>query len=124
VGIEIDYENSSSPNITGLQAFINAYRSQLPYDATGANPAARLTIDLAAGDRYLIGVVPDGDRQLAHHVGTGFGLCQCDGAEQASRYLGGRIELAGAYRWQAAVQSSDWAASSGQVYRQSVHRDG
>ena len=56
VGIEIDYENSSSPNITGLQAFINAYRSQLPYDATGANPAARLTIDLAAGDRYLIGL--------------------------------------------------------------------
>jgi len=42
VGIEIDYENSSSPNIAGLQAFINAYRSQLPYDATGANPAARL----------------------------------------------------------------------------------
>src|SRR5579863_8909121 len=56
VGIEIDYENSSSPNLTGLQAFINAYRSQLPYDATGANPAARLTIDLGAGDRYLIGL--------------------------------------------------------------------
>jgi hypothetical protein len=54
VGIEIDYENSSSPNLAGLQAFINAYRSQLPYDATGANQAARLTIDLAAGDRYLI----------------------------------------------------------------------
>jgi len=54
VGIEIDYENSSSPNLTGLQAFIDAYRSQAPYDATGANPAARLTIDVAAGDRYLI----------------------------------------------------------------------
>jgi len=27
VGIEIDYENSSSPNLTGLQAFVNAYRS-------------------------------------------------------------------------------------------------
>lgn len=54
VGIEIDYENSSSPNLTGLQAFINAYRSQEPYDATGSNPAARLTIDLAAGDRWLI----------------------------------------------------------------------
>ena len=37
-----------------MQAFINAYRSQLPYDATGANPAARLTIDVAAGDRFLI----------------------------------------------------------------------
>src|SRR3984893_8283815 len=54
VGIEIDYENSSSPNLTGLQAFINAYRSVHPYDATGANPAARLTIDLAAGDQYLV----------------------------------------------------------------------
>ncbi|HEX8896389.1 MAG TPA: hypothetical protein VF783_23925 [Terriglobales bacterium] len=54
VGIEIDYENSSSPNLTGLQQFITAYRSQIPYDASGTNPAARLTIDLAAGDRYLI----------------------------------------------------------------------
>ncbi|HXD12084.1 MAG TPA: hypothetical protein VN653_18595 [Anaerolineales bacterium] len=54
VGIEIDYENSSSPNIPGVQAFINAYRSQLAYDATGNNHAARLTIDLGAGDRWLI----------------------------------------------------------------------
>jgi hypothetical protein len=54
VGIEIDYEENTSPNLTGLQAFINAYRSQLPYDATGANPAARLTIDVGAGDRFLI----------------------------------------------------------------------
>jgi hypothetical protein len=53
VGIEIDYENSSSPNLTGLQAFVNAYRSQIPYDATGGNPAARLTIDLGAGDQWL-----------------------------------------------------------------------
>ena len=34
VGIEIDYENSSDPNIPAVQAFIDAYRSQLPYDAT------------------------------------------------------------------------------------------
>lgn len=54
VGVEIDYENSSSPNLTGLQAFVDAYRGQLPYDATGGNPAARLTLDVAAGDRYLI----------------------------------------------------------------------
>jgi hypothetical protein len=54
VGIEIDYENNTSPNLSGLQAFINAYRSILPYDATGNNPAARLTIDLAAGDQYLV----------------------------------------------------------------------
>jgi len=54
VGIEIDYEENATPNLAGLQAFIDAYRSQLPYDATGANPAARLTIDVGAGDRFLI----------------------------------------------------------------------
>jgi hypothetical protein len=54
VGVEIDYEENTTPNLTGLQAFINAYRSVHPYDATGANHAARLTIDLAAGDRWLI----------------------------------------------------------------------
>lgn len=54
VGIEIDYEENTSPNLTGLQAFINAYRSVLPYDASGNNQAARLTIDLASGDRWLI----------------------------------------------------------------------
>ncbi len=56
VGIEIDYENSSSPNLTGLQAFVDAYRAAHPYDATGTDPTARLTIDLAAGDRWLIGL--------------------------------------------------------------------
>jgi hypothetical protein len=56
VGIEIDYEESSSPNLAGLQSFINAYRSVLPYDVSGNNHAARLTIDLAAGDRWLIGL--------------------------------------------------------------------
>src|SRR5918912_2238040 len=54
VGMEIDYEENTNPNLTGLQAFISAYRSVLPYDASGANHAARLTIDLAAGDRWLI----------------------------------------------------------------------
>jgi hypothetical protein len=54
VGIEIDYEENSNANLTGLQAFIDAYRGRLPYDASGANPAARLTIDVAAGDRWLI----------------------------------------------------------------------
>jgi hypothetical protein len=54
VGIEIDYEENSNPNLAGLQRFIDAYRSVHPYDATGADPTARLTIDLAAGDRWLI----------------------------------------------------------------------
>lgn len=56
VGFEIDYEENSSPNLAGLQAFIDAYRSVIPYDATGQNPSARLTIDLAAGDRWLVGI--------------------------------------------------------------------
>jgi hypothetical protein len=57
VGIEIDWENATkSPNLAGLQAFIDAYRSVLPYDATGNNPAARLTIDVAEGDQWLVDI--------------------------------------------------------------------
>jgi hypothetical protein len=56
VGIEIDYEENSNPNLAGLQEFITAYRSVHPYDANGVNHAARLTIDLAAGDRWLIAI--------------------------------------------------------------------
>jgi hypothetical protein len=54
VGIEIDYEQNTGPDLTGLQSFIDAYRAAHPYDASGADPAARLTIDVAAGDRWLI----------------------------------------------------------------------
>ena len=54
VGMEIDYENDRSPNLSGLQEFITAYRSILSYDATATNPAARLTIDLALDDGYLM----------------------------------------------------------------------
>jgi hypothetical protein len=53
IGIEIDYERNNNPNLASLQAFIDAYRSVHPYDPTGTNHAARLTIDLAAGGRYL-----------------------------------------------------------------------
>ena len=63
MGIEIDYENSSNPNLPALQSFITAYRNYVhtdgkgtQFDASGANHPARLTIDLAAGDRYLIGL--------------------------------------------------------------------
>jgi hypothetical protein len=56
VGVEIDYEEANSPDLVGLEAFIDAYRSVHPYDATGSDPSARLTIDLAAGDRWLIGI--------------------------------------------------------------------
>jgi hypothetical protein len=54
VGFEIDYEENQNPNLPALQTFIDTYRAILPYDATGTNHAARLTIDLAAGDRWLI----------------------------------------------------------------------
>jgi hypothetical protein len=53
VGMEIDYEKSSNPNLSGLQQFVSAYRSVVPYDATGSNFAARLTLDIGDGDTYL-----------------------------------------------------------------------
>lgn len=56
VGIEIDYEENRSPNLAGLEAFIRAFRAELQYDPSGVNHAARLTIDLAAGDRWLIDI--------------------------------------------------------------------
>jgi len=56
VGIEIDYEENTDPDLVGLQAFIDAYRSQLPFDPTGQDHAARLTLDFAAGDRWLIDI--------------------------------------------------------------------
>ncbi|MEJ2401938.1 MAG: hypothetical protein P8Y52_11175, partial [Xanthomonadales bacterium] len=53
VGIEIDYERNVGANVEALDEFILAYRSVHDYDPTGADEAARLTIDLAAGGRYL-----------------------------------------------------------------------
>ncbi|MEJ2577110.1 MAG: hypothetical protein P8106_10685 [Gammaproteobacteria bacterium] len=53
VGIEIDYERNVGANVEALDQFIRAYRVNHPYDASGENHAARLTIDLAAGGRYL-----------------------------------------------------------------------
>ncbi len=53
VGMEIDYEKSKNPNLTGLQKFVTAYRSVVPYDSTGSKHAARLTIDLGNDDYYL-----------------------------------------------------------------------
>lgn len=56
VGVEIDYENATNPNLAGLQAFVDAYRSVHAYDPTGVKHESRLTIDLAAGGRYLQGL--------------------------------------------------------------------
>ena len=44
VGIEIDYEENTNPNLAALQAFIDRYRELHPYDPSGANHAARLTL--------------------------------------------------------------------------------
>jgi len=63
VGVEIDYEENSGPDLDGLQAFIDAYRSIHPYDASGGDPRARLTIDLAAGDRWLIALTERATRE-------------------------------------------------------------
>jgi len=52
VGIEIDYEEARNPDLANLAQFIAAYRSVHPQGAPG-DPAL-LTIDLAAGDRWLI----------------------------------------------------------------------
>jgi hypothetical protein len=70
VGIEIDYEENRNPNLDGLQTFINAYRLAHPdnaYDANGNIHAARLTIDLAAGDRWLIALT---ERATAEWLNT------------------------------------------------------
>ncbi|NUR48134.1 MAG: hypothetical protein HOV71_08385 [Hamadaea sp.] len=56
VGIEIDYEQNTNPNLVQLQNFITAYRAAHPYNAAGTDPTARLTIDTAAGDRWLIDI--------------------------------------------------------------------
>ncbi len=113
VGIEIDYENSSSPNIAGLQAFINAYRSQLPYDATGANPAARLTIDLAAGDRYLIGLC---QTATANWLTTSAPVLDYANAMVPNK----QPTTSGAEsNWQEHIDGKP----HGEVYRKPVHRD-
>jgi hypothetical protein len=68
VGIEIDYETNTSPNLTALQQFTNGYRAIGPYDATCANPAAtRLTIDLALFD---LDQGPELRGQLMSHAGA------------------------------------------------------
>ena len=56
VGMGIDYEANTGADLNGLQSFITAYRAVLPFDPSGTNPAARLTIDVAAGDRWLIDI--------------------------------------------------------------------
>ena len=56
----------------------------IPYDATGANPTARLTIDLAAGDRWLIGIDRKATGRLAAHRHPGARLRERHGARRSS----------------------------------------
>jgi len=56
VGIEIDYEENRSPDLIGLETFIREYRKVHAYAPSSADPRARLTLDTAAGDRWLIGI--------------------------------------------------------------------
>lgn len=61
VGIEIDYEENSDPDLEGLEAFIDAYRDKFEYAPAKYDQERpgqldmrhRLTVDLAAGGRYL-----------------------------------------------------------------------
>ena len=122
VGIEIDYEENTTPNLTGMQAFITAYRSQLPYDATGANAAARLDHRRRRGRPLLDRPGPQSYQRLAHYREPGGRLCQCHGAEQAAaqRVFRGR-QLAGACGRQIEFRSTHPATGAGQIYRQPVH---
>ncbi len=122
VGIEIDYEENTTPNLTGMQAFINAYRSQLPYDATGANAAARLDHRRGSGRPFPDRPGPQSYQRLAEHQQPGARLCQCHGAEQAADQCGIRGgQLAGARGRQIEFCSTHSAAGAGQIYRQPVH---
>jgi hypothetical protein len=59
VGLEIDYENNTDPNLTALQAFIDAYRAIPPYDPTGLYPARKpAPIGSPATFRRSIGPTP------------------------------------------------------------------
>ena len=54
VGIEIDYEENTDPDLLELEQFIRAYRSVHPFAPSNPAMERRLTIDTAAGDRWLI----------------------------------------------------------------------
>ena len=53
VGIEIDYEESASPNLAGLEHFVKTYRSIIPYDDMNWAPQSFLTIDFGQGAQFM-----------------------------------------------------------------------
>jgi hypothetical protein len=123
VGIEINYEENSSPNLAGLRAFINAYRSRLPYDATGANPGR--AADHRRGCRRSLAdrSRSQGHRRLAAHRPARAGLRQRHGAgAPAVERHRRREQLAGTHRRQAQLLAADPATRPGEVHRRPVHR--
>ena len=96
---------------------------RIPYDATGANPAARLTIDLAAGDRWLIDLDQQGDRATGSRPTRRCSTTPTPWCRQAAdARAAANVELAGAHRRQTAVRPADPAARAGKVHRQRVPR--
>ena len=121
VGIEIDYENNTSPNLTALQSFINAYRAILPYDATGANPAARLTIDLAAGDQYL---VPLAAKATTDWLNTSAPVLDYANAMVPNKqpHIGCRVQLAATHQRLSADHAASAATGSRENDWEHLHR--
>ena len=117
VGIEIDYERTTDPNLAGLQAFVDAYRSMLPYDATGVNHAARLTIDLGAGDRWLTAITR---YATANWLDPSNPVLDYANAMVAGTLVRHAYRLAGARRRQAELRSSCSTTGAGEVHRRSV----
>ena len=87
-------------------------------------PAARLTIDLAAGDRWLIGI---NQKATADWLRTDRPVLDYANAMVPARQPSAstrRGELAGAHRRQAPVQPAGPAARAGEVHRLPVPRRG
>ena len=120
VGIEIDYEDNRNPDLEGLQDFIDAYRSVHPYDNMGTDHAARLTIDLAAGDRWLIALTERATAQWLDTVNPVLDYANAMVTPRQSKRGRCDRQLAGTHRWETTVRPSDSAPGPSQAHRQSL----
>src|SRR5262249_19102746 len=71
VGIEIDYEENASPNLAGLQAFIDAYRSVLPYGTSLTSSTGSFVTSVAPA--------PNGAGTSSGMLGYMFWAAECQG---------------------------------------------
>jgi len=116
VGIEIDYENSSSPNLSGLQSFITAYRST--HLRCGGCRSERAVDPGRRGRRPLADRPgPVRHRELAEHCQPGAGLRQRDGSQQAAVHQHRGSQLAGTRHREAELQPADPTAGPSEVHR-------